>query len=343
MNKKWRLSIIATLFLIGGALPTYALELLGAGATFPYPFYAKINYEYNKKTQTKINYQSIGSGGGIQQLKNKTVDFGASDAFLSNAEAKTMPAEVIHIPTCLGAVAMSFNLPGVTALNLTAEVISEIFLGTITKWNDPKIQTINPKAKLPNMTITTVHRSDGSGTTSIFTSYLAYRSSAWKTKVGAGKSINWPNGVGGKGNTGVAGLIKQIPGSIGYIEQLYAKQNKMNVAAIKNDKGQYVMPTEGAVSDAAASIKIPADTRVSIVDTKVLSGYPISSFTWILVYKDLKGLPKEKAKELKNYLTWIIHDGQVYANELGYAPLPTKVIKTTEGLIKKITYKGSSL
>ncbi len=343
MKHKLSLGLIAGILMFSITIPAYAVELLGAGATFPYPFYAKINDVYSQKTGTKINYQSIGSGGGIQQLKNKTVDFGASDAFLLAEEATSMPGKVIHIPTCLGAVAITFNLPGVNKLNLTDQVIAEIFLGNIKTWNDAKITKLNPGVFLPPLPISTVHRSDGSGTSAIFTTYLAHRHGTWKAKVGAGKSVNWPNGIGGKGNAGVAGLVKQVPGSIGYVEQIYAKQNKMSVAAVRNDKGAYVMPTEEAVSEAAGSVSIPSDTRISIVDTKVTSGYPISSFTWLLVYQDLKELPQDKAKALKAYLTWVIHDGQHYAQELGYSALPAVAVKKSEALIKELSYNGKKI
>ncbi len=339
MNPRFGLGLLTGLVMLGLSIPAHAVELLGAGATFPYPFYAKINDVYAKKSGTKINYQSIGSGGGIQQLKNQTVDFGASDAFLNAEEVQSMPGKVAHIPTCLGAVAITFNLPGVAHLNLTDEVIAQIFLGEIKMWNDAKITKINPGVLIVPLPISTVHRSDGSGTSAIFTSYLAHRNNSWKTKVGAGKSVNWPNGIGGKGNAGVAGLVKQVPGSIGYVEQLYAKQNKMAVAAIRNDKGTYVLPSEESVSQAAGSITIPGDTCVAIVDTKVTVGYPISSFTWLLVYKDLKLTP-EKAKALKAYLTWVIHDGQAYAEDLGYSTLPKLAVKKAEGIINGLTLNG---
>ncbi len=335
-------TVVATLLLIA-QIPLHALELLGAGATFPYPFYAKITSEYNKKTGIKINYQSIGSGGGIQQLKNQTVDFGASDAFLTAEEAKTMKGKVLHIPTCLGAVAVSFNLPGVNNLNLTDAVVADIFLGTITKWNDPKIAKLNPKVALPALPITTVHRSDGSGTTAIFTGYLANNNAAWSAKCGAGKTINWPNGVGGKGNAGVAGLIKQVPGSIGYIEHIYAKQNKMSVAAINNKSGEFVLPNVEQVSRAAAGVKIPADTRISISESSVKKGYPISGLTWLLIYQDLGDLSPEKAKELKKFLSWTIHDGQAFADSLDYAPLPKEAVAIADKILATVTYKGKKI
>lgn len=325
------------------ASPLYALELLGAGATFPYPFYAKLSDEYNKKTGVKINYQSIGSGGGIQQLKNQTVDFGASDAFLSDEEAKTMPAAVLHIPTCLGAVALTYNLPGIGSINLTSEVIAHIYLGKIKVWNDPQIAKLNPKIKFPALPISVVHRSDGSGTTSIFTTFLAKRNAEWKQKVGAGKSINWPAGIGGKGNSGVAGLVKQVPGSIGYVEHLYARQNKMETAAVQNDKGVFVEPSLEEVSAAAAGVTVPTDTRVSISDSSVNKGYPISSFTWLLVYEKLDKLSPEKAKELRSFLVWVIHDGQKFTKALDYAPLPMTTVQKAEKIINKLTYNGKKI
>jgi phosphate transport system substrate-binding protein len=312
-----------------------ATELLGAGATFPYPFYAKLTDTYHKKTGVKINYQSIGSGGGIQQLKNKTVDFGASDAFLSDKELKEMPGKVVHIPTCLGGVALSFNVPGVQQLNLSGDIIGQIFLGKIKTWNDPAIAKLNPKAKLPNLAIAVVHRSDGSGTTSIFTEFLAQTNGEWKSKVGAGKSVNWPAGLGGKGNAGVAGLIKQVPGSIGYIEHIYAKQNKMTVAAVQNKKGKFILPTLASVSKAVDEA-IPNDTRVSLVNTDAADGYPIASFTWLLVYQDLSALGAEKAKALQNFLAWTLKDGQGLAEGLDYAKLPASAVKKAEKLVKTL-------
>ncbi len=335
LKKTW---ITAAGILLLGSVSLHAVELLGAGATFPYPFYAKLTDTYHKKTGVKINYQSIGSGGGIQQLKNKTVDFGASDAFLSDKELKEMPGKVIHIPTCLGSVALSFNIPGVKNLQLNGEIIGQIFLGKIKNWSDPAIAKLNPKTKLPNLPIAVVHRSDGSGTTAIFTEFVAETNAEWKSKVGAGKSVNWPTGLGGKGNAGVAGMIKQVPGSIGYIEHIYAKQNKMAVAAIQNKAGKFILPSLETTSKAVDEA-IPNDTRVSLVNTTAADGYPIASFTWILVYQDLTALGPDKAKELQSFLAWILKDGQTLATGLDYAKLPPAAVKKAEVLVKSLKIK----
>lgn len=322
----------------------YGAELLGAGATFPYPYYAKLFSEYNKKTGVKVNYQSIGSGGGVQQLKNKTVNFGASDAFLTNGDMKTMPGHVIHIPTCLGAVVLAYNLPGVPALKLDKNVIADIFLGKITQWNDARIQALNPGVNLPDQKLVSVHRSDGSGTTAIFTDYLEKVSKEWDQKVGSGKSVNWPIGLGAKGNSGVAGMLKQIPGSIGYIELNYAAKNRISYASVKNNSGRYILPDLESAS-LAAEVKIPDDTRVSITDTDADNGYSISGFTWLLVYQDLSlSTPSEEsAKALADLLSWVTHEGQSYAKSLDYSPLPAAAVKKAEKLIDSLTYKGKSV
>ena len=322
----------------------YGAELLGAGATFPYPYYAKLFSEYNKKTGVKVNYQSIGSGGGVQQLKNKTVNFGASDAFLTNGDMKTMPGHVIHIPTCLGAVVLAYNLPGVPALKLDKNVIADIFLGKITQWNDARIQALNPGVNLPDQKLVSVHRSDGSGTTAIFTDYLEKVSKEWDQKVGSGKSVNWPIGLGAKGNSGVAGMLKQIPGSIGYSELNYAAKNGISYASVKNNSGRYILPDLESAS-LAAEVKIPDDTRVSITDTDADNGYSISGFTWLLVYQDLSlSTPSEEsAKALADLLSWVTHEGQSYAKSLDYSPLPAAAVKKAEKLIDSLTYKGKSV
>ncbi|HPO51088.1 MAG TPA: phosphate ABC transporter substrate-binding protein PstS, partial [Spirochaetota bacterium] len=263
------------------------IELLGSGATFPLPVYQKMFNEYNKLTGAKVNYQGIGSGGGVKQITEKTVDFGATDAFLSDKELSKVGAEIVHIPVCLGAVVLSYNIPGAPKLRLTSELISDIFLGKITKWNDEKIAKENPEAKLPDLAISVISRSDGSGTTFVFTDYLSKASKEWNEKVGMGKSVTWPVGISGKGNPGVAGLISQVSGSIGYIELIYAVQNKMSYADIKNKSGNYITPSLESTSKAAA-IDIPDDTRVSITDTDASDGYPISSLTWIILYKEQK-------------------------------------------------------
>ncbi|RMF91959.1 MAG: phosphate ABC transporter substrate-binding protein PstS [Candidatus Schekmanbacteria bacterium] len=319
-------------------------DLLGAGATFPYPLYSKLFDVYYKKTGVRINYQSIGSGGGVRQIFSKTVDFGASDAFLSDEELKKAPAEIIHIPTCLGAVTVSYNIIGDPQIKLTPSLLADIFMGKITKWNDIRIQNINQDVKLPSLKIVVVHRSDGSGTTAIFTDYLSKVSIEWKQRVGAGKSVRWPAGIGAKGNEGVSGMIKQIPGTIGYIELAYAMHNRMKTAAIQNKSGKFILPTLESTS-LAANTNIPDDTRISITDTDSPDGYPISGFTWILVYKNqnYKGRSFLRAKNLVNLLWWIINEGQTFTKPLDYAPLPEKAKKKAEKLIKSITYGNETI
>ncbi len=333
--------LIFSLLLTPSLLISQDKELLGAGATFPYVLYSKMFDAYYKETGIKVNYQSIGSGGGIRQLKEKTVDFGASDAFLSDEQLKEYDSPVLHIPICLGAVVITYNLPGNPELKLTPDVIADIFLGKIKKWNDPRIVSLNPGVKLPDKNITVVHRSDGSGTTFVFVDYLSKVSQEWATKVGRGTSVAWPVGLGGKGNEGVTGLVKQIPGSIGYVELIYAKQNKLPVALVKNKSGKFIKPDLSSITLAGAA-NIPEDTRVSVTNTDAPDGYPISSYTWILVYKEqnYKNRSLERAKQLVKLLWWMIHDGQKYTEPLDYAKLPNNAVKLAEKIIKSITYNG---
>ncbi|HXB13816.1 MAG TPA: phosphate ABC transporter substrate-binding protein PstS [Bacteroidia bacterium] len=317
-------------------------QLLGAGSTFGYPIYSKMFSEYGTTSGMQTNYQSIGSGGGIKQLMSKTVDFGASDAFLSDDDMKKAPATVVQFPTCLGAVVLSYNLPENPELKFTPDIISGIFMKTITKWNDAKIKAENPGVKLPDMDITVAHRSDGSGTTFIFTDYLAKISDDFKTKIGAGKSVNWPDGeIGGKGNEGVAGVVKQTPGAIGYIELTYALQNSMVFAQVKNSAGNYIKASLESTSN-CANIDIPADTRISITNASADQGYPISSFTWILLYKEQKydNRTKDKATNLVKELWWMVHDGQQFCKPLNYAPLPPKAVAAAEVILKSVTFDG---
>jgi len=292
----------------------------------------------------QINYQSIGSGGGIKQLREGTVDFGASDAPLSDEEVKAMPAPVVHLPMVAGAVALAYNLPDVpTGLKLSSEVVAGIFLGEIKKWNDKQIAALNPEVKLPARDITVAHRSDGSGTTYIFTHYLAAVSKTWATKVGAGKSVSWPAGIGGKGNEGVAGVLTKTPGSIGYVELAYADQNGLTVAALKNRAGAFVMPgIDSTTAAAAAAVEaMKKDVRVSIVDSSGGDAYPISGFTYILLYKDQQDAVKGAA--LADFLRWAITDGQAYAAPLKYAPLPAEVVELNEQALETLTSGGKAL
>lgn len=319
-------------------------KLQAAGATFPYPLYSKMFNKYNDKHDVQVNYQAIGSGGGIRQLNNKTVNFGASDAPMTDEEMKQAPAPIVHIPTCLGAVVITYNLPGSPKLKMTPDIITDMFLGKIKKWNDKRIKAVNPDVDLPDLNVTVVHRSDGSGTTFIFSDYLAKVSDAWQSKVGRGKSLSWPIGLGGKGNPGVAGLVKQTPGSIGYVELIYALQNDMPFANLKNKSGHFITPSLESVSK-AANVDIPADARVSITDTDAEQGYPISSFTYLLLYKDLKTSvgSKAKAQEVVKLVDWMLHDGQQYAKPLDYAPLPDAALKVAMNNLKSVTYDGQQL
>ncbi len=321
-----------------------AVTLTGAGATFPYPLYSKMFSVYHQEYGVKINYQAIGSGGGIRQLKARTVDFGASDAYVDDEGLKKFPAPIVHIPMVAGAVVITYNLPGNPKLKLTPDVIADIFLGKITKWSDPRIKAINPNVELPDMAIVVVHRSDGSGTTFIFSDYLSKVSDEWREKVGRGKSLNWPTGLGAKGNPGVAGLVKQLPGAIGYVELIYALNNNMPYAMVQNKSGNFIEPSIKSVT-LAADIKLPDDMRISLTNTDAQYGYPIAGFTWILVYKDLAdgGLDRKKAEELVKLLWWMTHEGQKYAEPLHYAPLSPKARKKAEAIIKSITYKGKRL
>ncbi len=318
-----------------------SMELIGAGATFPYPLYSKMFDAYYKEFGVKVNYQAIGSGGGIRQLINRAVDFGATDAFLSDEEMREAPGEIVHIPTCVGAVVVAYNIPGVKKLRLTGELLADIFLGKIRSWSDPRIVQVNPGVKLPSMRIITVHRSDGSGTTFIFTNYLSKVSEEWRKKVGFGKAVRWPGGLGAKGNPGVAGLIKQIPGTIGYIELAYALQNCIPYASIKNRSGSFVEPTLDSIME-ASNVELPKDARVMLTDTPSPKGYPLSGFTWIIVYKDQKYGSRtfDRAKALVDLLWWMVHEGQRFTKPLDYAPLSKRAVKLAEEIIKSINYGG---
>src|SRR5437870_2047609 len=321
------------------------VRLQGAGATFPNPLYQKWLSEYGKlNANIKIDYQSIGSGGGIKQIQARTVDFGASDAPMTDAEMKASPAELVHIPTVLGAVVITYNLSGVSKpLRFSPDVIADIFLGKITKWNDARIKTDNAEANLPSADITVVHRAEASGTSFVFSDYLSKVSADWKQKVGTDKSPNWPVGQGGKGNEGVTGQIKQQPNTIGYVELAYAVQNKLPVALIKNASDNFVEPSVDAVTAAAAAsaATTPDDLRVSITNANGATAYPISSYTYILAYKAQADATKGKA--LVDFLWWGIHDGEQFARDLQYAPLPDEIVKRAEAKINSIASGGKPL
>jgi phosphate transport system substrate-binding protein len=328
-----------------GGSGSSSVSLQGAGASFPSPLYQKWLSEYgNVHSNVKIDYQSIGSGGGIKQLKEQTVDFGASDAPMSDADLKSAPGEIVHIPTVLGAVVITYNLEVVKQpLRFSSEVIADIFLGKIKKWNDPKIAADNSGVTLPASDITVVHRSDSSGTSAVFTDYLSKVSAEWKEKVGAGVSPSWPIGLGGKGNEGVTGQVKNTPNTIGYIELIYAVKNNLPVAQIKNASGAFIQPSIDTVTAAAAAsaASMPDDLRISITNATGATAYPISSYTYILVYKDQKDAGKGKA--LVDCLWWGIHDGEKFAKELQYAPLPADIVKKAEAKINAVTAKGAAL
>lgn len=320
-----------------GNATSSGVALTGAGATFPQPIYNKWFSDYARQTGIKINYQSIGSGGGIRQLSEGTVDFGASDSPMRDDEiAKARGGPVMHFPTVLGAVVVTYNVPQVTqSLKLTGEAIADIFLGRITKWNDPRIATLNPGVSLPNADILVVYRSDGSGTTYIFSDYLAVISPTWARAPGRGKELRWPVGIGAKGNEGVAGQVKQTPNSIGYVELTYAKQNRLGYASVRNAAGQFVEPTVQSVTAAAdaAMAAVPANTdyRVSIVNAPGAQSYPISSFTWLLVYRNQSDA--DKGKKLKDFLRWALTEGEKAAGPLDYGPLPESV---TQKLLSRV-------
>ncbi|HEX8139313.1 MAG TPA: phosphate ABC transporter substrate-binding protein PstS [Pyrinomonadaceae bacterium] len=321
------------------------VSLHGAGATFPYPLYQKWMSEYDKvNPNVKIDYQSIGSGGGIKQIQAQTVDFGASDAPMTDDELKGAPGELLHIPTVLGAVVLTYNLQGVSQpLKFSPELIADIFLGKIKRWDDERIKQDNPGVTLPAADIGVVHRSDGSGTTYVFTDYLARVSAEWKERVGVNKSPQWPIGQGGKGNEGVTGQIKQQPNTIGYVELAYAVQNKLPVAHIKNSAGSFIEPTIDAVTAAAAgsAATTPEDLRVSITNASGATAYPIASYTYILAYKEQKDAAKGKA--LVDFLWWAIHDGERFAKDLQYAPLPAEIVKRAAARIKLMTSGGKPI
>ena len=321
-----------------------ATNLTGAGATFPYPLYSKWFDMYHQATGIEINYQSIGSGGGIQQLKNGTVDFGASDAPLTDAKLKEMPRRVIHFPTVAGAVVLAYNLPSLKEpLHLTSDVVAGIYMGKITTWNDKRIAAVNPGIELPAAPILPVHRSDGSGTSYIFTTYLSAVNGPWKEMVGANTSVSWPAGIGGKGNEGVSGLVRQTQGAIGYVELAYAKQNHLPVAHVRNRSGQFIEPTLASTTAAAegASPLLAKDVRTPIVNSPAAAAYPICGLTYILIYQDQKDPGKGHA--LAGLLRWAMQEGQEVAATLDYARLPQAVVKVNEGNLGKITVAGKPL
>jgi phosphate transport system substrate-binding protein len=321
-----------------GLAAQQTMQINGAGATFPNPIYSKWFSEYNKlHPNVQINYQSLGSGAGIRQITNQTVFFGATDGPMTPDQLLAAPSKILHFPTVIGAVVPVYNIPGVSAeLKFTGSLLADIFLGKITKWNDPAIAKLNAGVNLPGTDITVVHRSDGSGTTYIFMDFLAKVSPEWKQKVGVATSVNWPTGVGGKGNEGVSGLVTQTPGSIGYVELIYALQNKVSFGTVQNAAGEFVKASVDAVTKAAAEAvkSMPADFRVSITNAPGAGVYPISSFTWMLFYENPKD--KGQAKAMVDFMKWALTDGQKYCADLGYAPLPEPVVKLEMAALAKI-------
>ncbi|HTH83372.1 MAG TPA: phosphate ABC transporter substrate-binding protein PstS [Mucilaginibacter sp.] len=316
--------------------------LQGAGSTFVNPLFSKMFSVY---TASKVNYQSIGSGGGIAQLTAKTVDFGDSDAPLNDEQTAKMGAPVLHIPMTSGAVVVTYNVPGVAGgLKLSGKDLADIYLGKVKTWNSPEVKDSNPGVNLPNLPIVVIHRSDGSGTSFIFTDFLTKVNTDWASKVGKASAPNWPAGLGGKGSEGVAGLVKQTPGAIGYVELAYAVQNKMPYASIQNKSGKFIVPTLAATT-LASNVTIPADTKVSVTNTDNAAGYPIASFTWALIYKeqDYNNRSKARATELVKLLWWNIHQGQQYCEALNYAPLSKAAVKAAEAVLKSATYGGKSI
>jgi len=339
---RWISGFLALALALGSVTLALAkVQINGGGATFPYPIYSKWFSEYNKlHPDVEINYQSQGSGFGIQQIQKQTVFFGATDGPMTPEQLLGAPGKVLHFPTVLGAVVPIYNIPGVTAeLKFTGPLIADIFLGKITKWNDPAIAKVNAGLTLPNTDITVAHRSDGSGTTYIFVDYLAKVSPEWKSKVGVATAVAWPVGLGGKGNEGVSSLIKQTPGTIGYVELIYALQSKTSYGSVQNASGEFIRASVESVTAAAAeaSAKMPADFRVSITNAPGKAVYPISSFTWILLYEN----PKDKAMAATfvDFMNWMLVDGQKFATALGYAPLPPQVVALEKEALKKIKLK----
>jgi phosphate ABC transporter phosphate-binding protein len=362
MQNNYRISI----WLIAGIVLTANLPIIleqvnaetiinGAGATFPFPLIDTWRVEYkNVKPDVNINYQSIGSGGGIKQFTEKTVDFGATDAPLNEEEEKKVSNGAVHIPETIGSVAIPYNLPQITdsELKLTGPIIAEIFMGKITKWDDPKIKEINPDIELPSESIIVAHRSDGSGTTFVFTEYLSNVSSQWEAEIGKGKSIQWPVGIGAPGNEGVSGSVKSTPNSIGYIELAYALTTDLNFASIQNKEGKFIKPslesTSAAVTSSASNLPNGTESwkDVSIVNPGGIDSYPIATFTYILLFKELStnsSIDESKAKELIDFISWAITDGQEFAPDLGYVPLPEEIIKLDQETLKSVTFKGNPI
>src|SRR5437867_12681850 len=334
---KLKIAAIGVVALVA-SVAAQKIQIQGAGATFPNPIYQKWISEYNKlHPNVEINYQSLGSGAGIRQLTNQTVFFGATDGPMTNDQLLAAPGKILHFPTVLGAVVPIYNIPNLKAeLKFNGQVLADIFLGKITKWNDPALTKLNPGVNLPATDITVVHRADGSGTTYIWVDFLSKISPEFKSKVGVNTAVNWPAGLGGKGNEGVAGLVTQSPGSLGYVELIYALQNKISAGSVQNMDGEFVKASVESVTAAAAAAasKMPPDFRVSITNAPGKGVYPISSFTWLLFYENPRD--KGQARVMVDFMKWALTDGQKYCAELGYAPLPAEVVKMELAALGKI-------
>ncbi len=321
------------------------VSLTAAGATFPMPFYNQVFKNYTNETGVLLTYGGIGSGGGIRSLKDKVVDFGATDAFLNDEKLAEMPYKVVHIPTCMGAVVIAYNLDNVEGLKLTPELLTSIFIGETTNWNDPKLKANNPGIKLPNMKITVMHRSDGSGTTQIFSDYMCKISTTWEEKVGRGKALEWPVGIGSKGNPGVAGAIQQTKGAIGYIGSEYALAQSIPMAELQNKAGNYVKPSVESIS-AAAKGELPEDTRVMLTNPDDADAYPISGFTWIILYREQAygGRSQAQAYETVKFLDWLIsEEAQSVTKTVNYSPLPEETVANAKAILRTISYEGKQL
>ena len=327
---------VAVAAVAGATLTAQTVQINGAGATFPYPIYSKWFSEYNKiNSKVQINYQSIGSGGGIRQVTERTVFFGATDGPMTPAQLAAASGKILHFPTVLGAVVPVYNIPGVKQeLKFTGQVLADITMGKIKKWNDAAIAKLNPGVALPTLDIVVAHRSDGSGTTYIWVDYLSKVSPEFQKTVGVATSVKWPVGVGGKGNEGVAGLVSQTPGALGYVELIYALQNSISYGSVQNSSGSFVRATIDAVTAAAASAQMPEDFRVSITDAPGKDSYPIASFTWLLLYENPQD--KAQAKVMVDFVKWALTDGQKFAKDLGYAPLPKAVVDMELKTLAKI-------
>lgn len=344
-----RLGLVLGVMLLIGSITTSCgksgvEKIDGAGASFPYPLYTKMLDVYYSKTKIKVSYEAIGSGGGIKSILDRVVDFAGTDKPVSDKKLADTEGILLHVPTCLGAIVATYNLPGKPQLKLTSEVLSKIFLGEVKKWNDPSIAKLNNNIQLPDLDITIVHRSDGSGSTFVFTDYLSKVNSEWKNKVGKGKSVNWPTGVGQAKNAGVASYVKENVGSIGYVELAYANQNLLPVATLKNKSGNFIKPSIESVS-LAANVTLPDDTRVSLTDTDAAQGYPLASFTWLLLYQEQNydNRTKDQATELIKLIWWMTHDAQIYNSKLDYAPLPKAAVKKVEAILNSVVYNGKKV